>query len=88
MRIEATGQQVIPAPKRSLRHAVCTVRRRTEHYSPHFAQQDTRKRELPGDLRRLLPYHKGKDYRVVGNDIVLIEIATELILDVMKDVLR
>jgi len=25
---------------------------------------------------------------VVGNDIVLIEIATELILDVMKDVLR
>ena len=54
----------------------------------NFAQQDTRKRELPGDLRRLLPYHKGKDYRVVGNDIVLIEIATELILDVMKDVLR
>ena len=36
----------------------------------------------------MLPYHKGKDYQVVGNDIVLIEIATELILDVMKDVLR
>ncbi len=46
------------------------------------------KRELPGDLRRLLPYHKGKDYRVVGDDIVLIEIATELILDVMQGVLR
>ncbi len=46
------------------------------------------KRELPGDLRRLLPYHKSTDYRVVGNDIVLIEIATELILDVMKGVLR
>ncbi len=46
------------------------------------------KRELPGDLRRLLPYHKGRDYRVVGNDIVLIEIATELILDVMQGALR
>ncbi len=43
---------------------------------------------MPGDLRRLLPYHKGKDYRVVGDDIVLIEIATELILDVMQGVLR
>ncbi len=46
------------------------------------------KRWLPGDLRRLLPYHTGRDYRVVGNDIVLIETATELILDVMKGVLR
>ncbi len=46
------------------------------------------KRELPGDLRALLPVRSGQDYRVVGNDIVLIEIATELILDVMKDVLR
>ena len=46
------------------------------------------KRELPGDLRALLPIRSGQGYRVVGNDIVLIEIATELILDVMKDVLR
>ena len=46
------------------------------------------KRRLPGDLRALLPYHKGRDYRVVGNDIVLIEIATNLILDVMKGALR
>ncbi len=46
------------------------------------------KRELPGDLRGLLPYRKGKDYRVVGNDIVLIETATNLILDVMQGVLR
>ena len=46
------------------------------------------KRRLPGDLRGLLPLRSGQDYRVVGNDIVLIEIATELILDVMKDVLR
>ncbi len=46
------------------------------------------KRRLPGDLRALLPYRKGTDYRVVGNDIVLIETATELILDVMQGVLR
>ncbi len=46
------------------------------------------KRRLPGDLRSLLPIRSGQDFRVVGNDIVLIEIATELILDVMKDVLR
>ncbi len=46
------------------------------------------KRRLPGDLLSLLPVRSGQDYRVVGNDIVLIEIATELILDVMKDVLR
>ncbi len=58
------------------------------HCSTDFARQNTRKRESPGDLRALLPYRKGKDYRVVGNDIVLIEIATELILDVMKGVLR
>ncbi len=37
---------------------------------------------------RFFPFVRGKDYRVVGNDIVHIEIATELVLDVMKDVLR
>ena len=46
------------------------------------------KRGLPDDLRRQLPVQKGQDYRVVGNDIVLIETATNLILDIMKDVLR
>ena len=46
------------------------------------------KRRLPGDLRGLLPDRKGQDYRVVGNDIVLIETATNLILDIMKGVLR
>ena len=46
------------------------------------------KRRLPGDLRSLLPIRSGQDFRVVGNDIVLIETATELILDVMQGVLR
>ncbi len=46
------------------------------------------KRRLPGDLRALLPIRSGQDFRVVGNDIVLIETATEVILDVMQGVLR
>ncbi len=46
------------------------------------------RRRLPGDLRGLLPRRAGQDYRVVGNDIVLIEIATDLILDIMQGVLR
>jgi hypothetical protein len=46
------------------------------------------KRLLPGDLRGLLPARRGQDFRVVGNDIVLIETATNLILDIMQGVLR
>ncbi len=46
------------------------------------------KRGLPSGLRGLLPYRAGQDYRVVGNDILLIETATNLILDIMKGVLR
>ncbi len=46
------------------------------------------KRRLPSGLRDRLPYRTGQDYRVVGTDIVLIEIATGLILDIMQGVLR
>jgi hypothetical protein len=46
------------------------------------------KRTLPDDLRGLLPRRTGQDYRVVGDDIVLIETATNVILDIMKGVLR
>jgi hypothetical protein len=46
------------------------------------------KRVLPGDLRSRLPHRAGQDFRVVGNDIVLIEIATNLVLDIMQGVLR
>ncbi|MFQ6016857.1 MAG: hypothetical protein ACE5KF_01565 [Kiloniellaceae bacterium] len=45
-------------------------------------------KRLPGDLRALLPRRVGEDFRVVGDDIVLIETATNVILDVMKGVLR
>lgn len=46
------------------------------------------KRQLPADLSARLPKRRGQDYRVVGDDIVLIETATRVILDVMKGVLR
>ncbi len=46
------------------------------------------KRRLPSDLLGRLPSRAGQDYRVVGNDIMLIEIATGLILDIMQGVLR
>jgi len=47
------------------------------------------KRGLPSDLRARLPERPaGQDYRVVGDDIVLIDVATRVILDVMKGVLR
>ncbi len=46
------------------------------------------KRVLPGELRNQLPRRAGQDFRVVGNDIVLIETATNLILDVMQGVLN
>ncbi len=46
------------------------------------------KRGLPSDLHGLLPQRTGQDYQVVGSDIMLIEIATGLILDIMVGALR
>lgn len=47
------------------------------------------KRELPPDLLSRLPRRPaGQGYRVVGDDIVLIDTATRVILDVMKGVLK
>jgi hypothetical protein len=46
------------------------------------------KRRLPSGLLGQLPQRAGQDYRVVGNDIVLVELATNLILDIMQGVLR
>lgn len=46
------------------------------------------KRELPPDLLSRLPRRPhGQGYRVVGDDVVLIDTATRVILDVMKEVL-
>lgn len=44
---------------------------------------------LPDDLLAQLPkQHSGHDYRVVGGDIVLVDLATRVIVDVIKDVLH
>lgn len=42
---------------------------------------------LPASLYRYLPRHRGLKYRVVGTDLVLVEGATEHVVDVVKDVL-
>ena len=47
------------------------------------------KRDLPGDLAGRLPTRPaGQDYAIVNNDVVLIEAATGLILDILADMAR
>lgn len=44
------------------------------------------KRQLPEGLERLLPRrHDGRERVLVGNDVLLIETATGLILDILED---
>lgn len=45
------------------------------------------KQVLPDGLRRQLPQRDGYDYNVVGTDVVLIERATNVIVDILRDVL-
>ncbi len=47
------------------------------------------KRDLPRDLLGQLPSRPhGQDYAIVDNDVVLIEAATGLILDILEDMAR
>jgi hypothetical protein len=46
------------------------------------------KRFLPGELESQLPMHGGTARRVVGNDIVLVAVATGVILDILFDVIK
>lgn len=46
------------------------------------------KQALPDGLHRRLPPRDGYDYEIVGSDVVLVETATRVIVDVLKDVLR
>jgi hypothetical protein len=47
------------------------------------------KRDLPADLeRRLPPVAAGTERQIVGNDVVLIEKGTNLILDIIRDVVH
>lgn len=46
------------------------------------------KQALPDGLHRRLPPRDGYDYEIVGSDVVLVESATRVIVDVLRDVLR
>ena len=46
------------------------------------------KRDLPADLQSRLPYRSDAIRQIVGNDVVLIEKGTDIILDVIRDVVR
>lgn len=45
-------------------------------------------KNFPQDLRERLPARPGYDYRSVGADVVLVEAASGVIVDVLKDILR
>lgn len=46
------------------------------------------KRGLPNDLQSLLPRRIGQKFVIVDNDVVLIQAATNLVLDVLENVLE
>lgn len=43
---------------------------------------------MPDELYRQLPRRYGHHYEIVGTDVVLVDTATRIIIDVLKDVLR
>lgn len=45
------------------------------------------KKSLPNGLLAQLPARPGEEWRVVGTDVLLVEIATNVIVDVLKDAL-
>ncbi len=45
------------------------------------------KRYLPADLATQLPPRPGQQWLVVGTDVVLIDIATSIVIDVLRDCL-
>ncbi|MDX1576541.1 MAG: anti-virulence regulator CigR family protein [Kiloniellales bacterium] len=45
------------------------------------------KKTLPGGLLSQLPARPGQEWRVVGTDLLIVEIATGVIVDVLKDAL-
>ena len=45
-------------------------------------------KNFPDDLRGRLPPRPGYDWRSIGPDVVLVEAATGVVVDVLKDILR
>ncbi len=46
------------------------------------------KRDLPSDLRSALPWRIDEEFLIIDDDVVLIERATGVVLDVLENVLR
>ncbi len=64
-----------------------------ERLPPGLAKRDTlppglRGRGLPGDLSSALPRRRpGQEFRVFDDDVVLLELATGRVIDILRDVL-
>lgn len=43
------------------------------------------KKAIPGDLGRLLPYYPGREWRIVGNDLVSVVISTAIVAEIIHD---
>jgi len=46
------------------------------------------RQSMPAEFEQRLPAHSGYEWRVVGTDLVLVSIATQMVADVLMDVLR
>jgi hypothetical protein len=46
------------------------------------------KRYMPGDLLAQLPKRPGQEWILAGTDLVIVEVATRIIVDVLKDAVR
>lgn len=45
-------------------------------------------KKMPGGLLGRLPHRPGYEYRVVGPDVLLVEVATGVIADLVRDIFR
>jgi hypothetical protein len=45
-------------------------------------------KRFPGELSNRMPPRPGYGYRTVGSDVLLVEVATGVIVDLIKDVMR
>lgn len=46
------------------------------------------KRFLPGDLNAALPAHSGYERVIIGSDVLLVDLTTRVIVDILRGVLR
>jgi hypothetical protein len=46
------------------------------------------KKQLPGDLLSNLPRRTGYDYVLAGSDVLLVEVATHVVTDILRDAVQ